>query len=102
MAIGLATFFPSSDGAVPWGASAMATVGLQVLVERQQHRLGARDRTEHREHQVTQAVAVTIQRRDDHAAVPVFGHESGVGRVDEHRMVAHVGVASGGARPSPL
>ena len=29
MAIGLATFFPASDGAVPCGASAMATTGCR-------------------------------------------------------------------------
>ena len=61
MAIGLATFFPSSEGAVPCGASAMATVGSQLLVEGQQHRLGTGDGSEHGQHEVRQAVAVPIE-----------------------------------------
>ena len=43
---------PASAGAVPWGASAIATARRQLVVERQQHRLGAGDRPEHRHHEV--------------------------------------------------
>ena len=36
-------------------------VDAVVLVEAQEHRLGARDRPEHRQHEIAQAVAVSIQ-----------------------------------------
>ena len=60
--MGLATFLPISDGAVPCGASAMATDGTQVVVEREEHRLGAGDGTEQRQHEVREAVPVAIER----------------------------------------
>ena len=64
IAIGLATFLPISDGAVPCGASAMATTGCDLVVERQQHGLGAGDGAEQGQHEIREAVPVAVEGRD--------------------------------------
>ena len=96
IAIGLARSLPCSDGAVPCGASAIATSTAKSSSKAQQDRLGARDRAEHRHHQVRQAVAVAVQRRDHERHVGGAGQQPGVGRVDQHRPVLDVGMALGG------
>ena len=55
---------------MPWGASAMATVGSQVVVEGQQHRLGPGDRSEEGQHEVGKAVAVAVERGDHQRLSP--------------------------------
>ena len=69
IAIGLATFLPYSAGAVPCGASAITVVVSYSVIEREQERLGAGDRAEHRQYQVGQAIAVAVKRRDDQRRV---------------------------------
>ncbi len=67
-----------------------------VLVEREQHRLGAGDRAEHRQDEIGQAVPIAIERRDHEWRVGRARQEAGVGGVDQHRLVGDVGVPGGG------
>ena len=92
MAIGLATFLPwrRRRGAV--GRLGHGHGRPQVVVEGQQHRLGAGDRAEQGQHQVGQAVAVAVEGRDHQRLVVGFGQQAGVGGIDQHRPVRDVGV----------
>ena len=67
-------------------------LGVVVLVEREQHRLGARDRAEHRHHEVGEAVAVAVEGGDHERRVGRAADQAGVGGVDQHRGVGHLGV----------
>ena len=82
MAMGLAMFLPCKDGAVPCGASAITTAGVHSSSKRQQQGLGSGDRSEHLQHKITQAVAVPIQRGDDHSVAGV-GQQQSIGSVDQ-------------------
>ena len=66
---------------------------LVVGVQRQQHGLGARDRAEHGQHEVREAVAVAVERRDHERPVRRAGDQPRVGGVDQHGGVGDVRVA---------
>ncbi len=68
---------------------------LEVLVEREQHRLGARDRAEERQHEVREEVAVAIEAWDHERLGRRSRHESRERRVDQDRLVVDVRVALG-------
>ncbi len=62
MAIGLATFLPSSDGAVPCGASAIAAVGLRSSSSDNNTDSAPAMDPEHSEYEVAETVAVAVER----------------------------------------
>jgi hypothetical protein len=68
-------------------------VDLQVVVEAQEHGLGAGDGAEHRHHEVREAVAVAVERGDDERQLGGPADEPRVRRVDQDRLVGHVRVA---------
>src|SRR5215217_643442 len=87
MAIGLATFLPSSEGAVR--SLCHDRLGILLLVERDQERFGPRYGAEHLHHEVRDAVAVTVECRDDER-LAVSGQEQRIGGVYELGVVADV------------
>ena len=88
IAIGLATFFPSSDGAVPWAASAMTTVSFSGSSSSKATSSDSAPAIEpKRKHEVGQDVAVAIQRRN---------HERIARRDDQQGKVASISCGSYG------
>jgi hypothetical protein len=65
-----------------------------VLAERDQQRLGAGDGAEEREHEVGEDVSVAVERRNHHRRA-TGRNEEREGRVDELRLVRHLGMARG-------
>ncbi len=65
----------------------------EVVVEREQDRLRAGDRAEHRHHEVRQAVAVPVEGRDHQRCVRGAAEKAGVRGVDQHRLIRDLGMA---------
>src|SRR5215204_3982324 len=95
MAIGLATFLPSSEGAVPCGASAMTVSGFSSSSS-EIKRLGPRYGAEHLHHEVRDAVAVTVEGGDDER-LTISSQEQRVGGIYELGIVADVAAVLRGA-----
>ena len=68
----------------------------QLVVEGEQHRLGAGDRAEQRQDEVGEQVAVAVEARDHQRPGGGAGDEPGEGGVDQHRLVGDLRVARGG------
>ena len=68
----------------------------QVLVERHQYRFGTRNRSEHGEHHVAEAVAIAVQGGNDEGILAGLGQEAGIGGVDESRSIRHIRVTARG------
>ena len=95
IAIGFATSLPSSDGRGPVRGLGHERVRHVVVAERDEQRLRACDRAEERQHEVGEDVAVAVQRRDDHRRA-ARRDEQRERRVDQLRLVRHVGMARRG------
>ena len=92
IAIGFAMFFPASAGcgSVRGLRHQRGRIEIRAL-ERDEQRLGARDRAVERQDEVGEDVAVAVQSRD-HERLGGRGDEEGEGRVDQLRLVRHVGM----------